>query len=664
MTTEQIGKVKVNLTDCVFEKNKSALKEDLLRTVRDHSVLEYRSIIEERLSYDFIYHLSPVRGNVVRWLPIKESDSVLEINAECGAITSALFELSENITTICDCATDAEILAERFSNCKGFVIYAGALSACLSQIEGCFDWIIVRNAEYLRDLKRLLSPLGRIVFICDNRMGMRNLAGVKADGSDVYFAGVEGKTDSGFTFAGLRKLLAVSGFNKAQMFYPYPDYRFMRNLYSNTRLPRTGELTDNYMNLDSDRLEVFCEKDAFDASCEDGSFQYYSNSYLMIIGDPVETEYARFSNERAPEYEIYTTIENRNGSRIVAKHPLTKEAEWHIRNMSKYYTLLCERYAGSKLRINKCNLMETGNCIAAHFDFVHGVELSRLMDLAISKNDLDGFYCLFDKYVSLTGYNQEYPFADLDIVFSNIIVDGDEWTLIDYEWCKEGKLSVKESAYRAIYCYLLEDKNRGRFNMDLIRSKLVLSKEASDEIEADEILFQERVNGKRLTIKDLRRRLGVRTVNPVDLAVMINDNSGIYRFRVYPGGSSQEFSEETSYFIEDAYKSENIAEAVIAVGVDDTVIRIDPLDSPCLVTVRNAMLGEAEFPVENKKYLVSNGKRAGENTFVFSTSDPNLYFDLRGFIHDEDTFLYVKLEIYPLPEDTASNVEKSIKKLF
>ena len=36
-----IGKVNVNLIDCEFEKNKSYLKEDLLKIVRDTNKLEY-----------------------------------------------------------------------------------------------------------------------------------------------------------------------------------------------------------------------------------------------------------------------------------------------------------------------------------------------------------------------------------------------------------------------------------------------------------------------------------------------------------------------------------------------------------------------------------------------------------------------------------------------
>lgn len=657
------GKATVNFIDCEPEKNKGYLKEDILKIVRDTNKIEYPGIIAEKNRYEYLYHLSDIRGNIVRWLPIAGTDTVFELEAECGAITGALLEMTENVTVYCDCATDAEIIAERFSNCKKFVVYAGS-EGLLDGIKDEFDWVIVRNAKLLRVAERLAGKKGRVIFITDNRMGMRNLAGVKASGADDYFTGVEGKGEAGFTFAGLRKLLSATGFTKAQMFYPYPDYRFMKCLYSNSRPPKTGELVDNYLNFESDRLDIFSEKEAFDAACDDGSFQYYSNSYLVVLGQPVETEYARFSNDRAPEYGIFTTIENTATGKIVRKHPLSEASFEHIRNLGKYYKKLSERYAGSKLGINRCNILEAGNRISADFEYVEGMELSRIFDRLLKNDDLEGFYKLFDKYVTLIGYNDNADISDLDVVFSNILVNGDDWTLIDYEWCKEGSTPVKETAYRALYCYLLEDKNREKINQDLILDRLVLSREAAEEIKNDEVIFQKRVTGRNLSLGELRERLGIKCVNPIPLVGKIKDNSSIYKVMIYPGKGEGEFSEETAYECKDAYVDETVARVTASVAVENSIMRVDPLDAPCLVTIRDAKLGEEDFPVDSKKYVLSNGVRIGKNNFVFTTADPNLYFNVDGFIHNEDTFLYLELEVLPLAADTAETIAKNIKRFF
>ena len=665
MNTTTIGKVTVNLIDCEKSENNDSFKNDLLNIVRNFSTVEYPSIIDSKLSYDYLYHLSEMRGNIVRWLPIKQGDRILELGAECGAITGALLKLTDNVTAIVNCATDAEILAERFSNCKGLSVFEGDFKAVFENISGSFDWIIVKDSNEFKAVKSLLSPSGRIVFITDNRCGMKYFAGVKANGSDEFFSGIEGKTDSGFTYSGLRNLLSVCGYTKAQFFYPYPDWRFVRNIFSDSRLPKVGELTDTLANYDKDRMLLFSEKEAFDASCEDGSFPYYSNAYLLIVGEPLNTEYVRFSNDRAPEFSIYTTIDNIEGTHIVKKYPISEAANGHIRNIADYYKRLKERYSGSNLSINRCNLLDSSDSVSVSFEYVNGTELSKLMDTCLQNDDLEGFYNLFDKYVALTGYNDENSdISDIDIVFSNILVDGDDWTLIDYEWCKEGRIPVKETAFRAIYCYLTEDRNREKFNLDLIREKLALSKEASDDIAADESAFQKRVTGRNYSLRELRDMMGVKAVDPINVNSVSNVSEGIYQIRIYPKSDSSEFSETTAFSIENAYKSQNEAEAVIDIKKEDTVVRVDPLNAPCIVTIREAMLGEYEFPVESKKYLYCNGKRLSERSFVFSTEDPNLYFELNGFLNGEDTFLFLKLEVTLLSRETALAVEKSVKKIF
>ncbi len=664
MTTETFGKVKVIFTDCERNNNITGIKKEILQTVRDMNPLEYPAVIEEKKQFEFLYHLSLARQNAVRWLPITKSESVLEMNAQCGAITGAFVEMSDNVTAFCDCATDAEILAERFSFCKNLVVFSGSADACINEQKVQFDWIFVDSPNLFSKAMKLVKNNGRIVFAVDNRMGMRNMAGVKPYGDSNEFSGMEGKTDAGLTYAGMRKLLGLSGATKAQMYYPYPDYRFMKNLYSNARLPRIGELTDNDNLLYDSRLQLFSEKDAFDASCEDGSFIYYSNSYIAVIGPELNVEYARFSNDRALEYCIYTVINNINGVKNVRKIPFTEISNNHVRNMGENYKRLCEKYAGSGLNINRCNVLEIGSRVSADFEYVEGTELSKLLDVCLQKNDLKSFYYLFDRYVKLTGFNEDYPFANMDIVFSNILVNRDEWTLIDYEWCKEGYIPVRESAYRAIYCYLLEDNNRALFDREIILDRLGLSHEAAEEIEKDEALFQRMVTGHGLPLAELAKQYGHKSVNPIPFAKMMSADDTIYRFQVYRGDSTGSFSEENSYIYKEAYKTKNNAEIVIPITKDESVIRIDPLDSECLVTIREVKLGELDYPFDNKKYLVSNGKRIGKDTFVFSTKDPNLYFDLSGFIHEEETFLFVNLDIVPLANDVAVNISDNIKRLF
>ena len=672
MLKKKIGKVNLNLISESAEEP-SEIKADILRIVRDLNVIEYQGIIEEKASvsgevgYQYLYHLSEIRSNIVSWLPIKTSDTVLECECECGAVTAGLIKKTHHVTAFTEDSYDAEIVCERFSDIDGLNVYGGdceEILKALSEEGKTFDWIIVHDESFLKAASNLLSKKGRIIFITDNRMGLRNLAGVKAAGEDDYFTGIEGKKGTGFTYSGLFKLLESLKFKKAQLYFPYPDSLFMKNLYSNAHMPKAGELVNNDYCFSSDRYRLFSEKEAFDAACNDGSFKYYSNSYLTVIGEPLDIEYARFSNDRAPEYRIFTVISSGKDGKTVKKLPISEAAFNHIYNLKDFYSKLLKKYEGSELKINACSLKDDLTGPEAVFEYVKGVELSRLLDDALKADDFDTFTKLFDKYVSLTGFNETYPFADQDMVFSNILVDGDTWTLIDYEWCLDTKLPVKETAYRAIYCYLLEDESRKKFNVDLVLDKLVLSREAADEIELDEMSFQKKVTGKSLSLSELRERLGFKIVNPIKSKFSDSLDKQIYQFRIYPGGATGEMSEDTAFDIDNPYTSEKNAKATIFVSKDDKILRADPVNAPCLIKFNEAKLSELDFPVDSKKYLASNGKRLSKDTFLFSTNDPNLYFNIDGFIHDEDTFLYLDLDITLLSEDTAKAIEGNLKRFF
>ena len=75
------------------------------------------------------------------------------------------------------------------------------------------------------------------------------------------------------------------------------------------------------------------------------------------------------------------------------------------------------------------------------------------------------FHFYFQQYLERIGYNETFPVADFDLIFANILVKDDTWTLIDYEWTFGKPIETKELAFRAIYCYLLEDEKRNKLQL-------------------------------------------------------------------------------------------------------------------------------------------------------------------------------------------------------
>ena len=77
-------------------------------------------------------------------------------------------------------------------------------------------------------------------------------------------------------------ILNEVGLTDYTFYYPYPDYKLPMQIYSDDYLPKVGELSQNYNNLDQERVEVFREKDGFDFAITHHLFPEVSNSFLVV----------------------------------------------------------------------------------------------------------------------------------------------------------------------------------------------------------------------------------------------------------------------------------------------------------------------------------------------------------------------------------------------
>lgn len=276
--------------------------------IKNHEKTEYAKIIEQRASYPVTYHLAQIRSNVIEWLPMKQTESVLEINAECGALSEVLLKKTDNFTFLTDTKKQKEIVSLRLEkNVKEYAKkkitgYFGNFSdiepklltydvIVLCGVFGYAQQMLAQKEEnayetLIRVLKRHLKAGGRIVSADANRLGLKYIAGCQDDHFGGYFlglhnyAGYEGYRT--FTKKEYETLFKEAGMNELEFYYPYPDYKFPVAIYSDDYLPKEGELNDNLRNLDRDRYMLFEELPAYNTLISEGLFQEFSNSFLII----------------------------------------------------------------------------------------------------------------------------------------------------------------------------------------------------------------------------------------------------------------------------------------------------------------------------------------------------------------------------------------------
>lgn len=681
---DEIGKIKLDYSKYPGEDLycDGDVEDEILNIVRELSPVEYGKVIEERRSWPILYHLSSQRENIVEWIPMDKSSKVLEVGSGCGAVTGALARKAGSVTCVDLSKKRSLINAYRHSECDNVTIHVGNFKDIEPDLPKDFDYIFLIGVfeygqsyiggetpfeSFLKILTPHLAEGGRIVIAIENKYGLKYFAGCREDHLGTWFSGIENYADGGgvrtFSRKGLERMFDSCGVKEAHFYYPYPDYKFMTTLYSDARLPGKGELSDNLRNFDRDRMLLFDEKNAFDGIVEDGLFPVFANSFVAVIGAGFDVKYVKYSNDRAPEYAIKTEItEDFDGKISVRKYPMTGEAADHIREMSAAYEKLTERYQGGKLEINRCELEEDGEQVSIRFEFVKGTPLSELLDRCLEKDDQEGFQRYFREYVERIGYNSQCPVTDYDLIFANILVDGDKWTLIDYEWTFGKQIEARELAFRAIYCYLMEDEKRNKLNLDLILNILQITETEAEEFREQEREFQSFVTGKHMAMAQLRDILGNQVTVPQKWLQKNQDVERVNRVQIFEDRGNG-FSEEESYLVPEAYVDDVTVDIELAVGGDVKTLRIDPAFDSCIVRLERLTFNGENVPL-NKKHVFSNGGLVKPSILIFSTEDPNINIMLDRLPRNEVNSLSARMEVARLPLSVAGEVLNSVKKLL
>lgn len=676
---EEIGKIKLNLKHYPGEDLycDGEIEDELLGIARNYAQVEYPRIIEEKKNWEVLYHFSALRENIVEWLPIDKSMKVLEIGSGCGAITGALAKKAKEVTCIDLSKKRSLINAYRHMDCENVTIHVGNFQDVEPDLDLDYDYICLIGVfeyaqayinsehpyeDFLHIIEKHRKPDGNIAIAIENKLGLKYWAGCKEDHLGTWFSGLEDYPEGGvvrtFTKDGLIKIAKECGFSDISMYYPYPDYKFMTTLYSDDRLPKAGELSSNLRNFDRERLQLFDEKLVFDTLIKENRFPLFSNSYMMIIGKEPEIKYAKYSNDRVNAFQIKTLMTQRGADGVmqkqIEKHPLSKEACEHIEQIYCAYEKLEERFRGGELAVNYCRLIKEPETYA-QFAYVEGKTLEELLDECLERNDIERFHALFDEYLEKISYGEESAVTDFDLIFSNILVAGDgQWHVIDYEWTFSKQVEAREIAFRAVYCYLLENEKRNKLNLDSILAKLGISEMDAEQYRQQEMKFQKYVTGKRMSMAEIREAIGQPVYTLADLPLLTPAQKQIDRVQIYED-MGEGFSEENSFFLEETEAQQKEFELIVKEG--RKALRIDPCSDYCVVWIKDIKWNDESVPLKNKKFM-TNGFRIGEGVYGFATQDPNITLYVSELENRQENKLQVFLQVTRMPEETISHMQK------
>ena len=275
------------------------IEEVLLEIVKTHH--HFDTLLANDNRWPILYHLSPVRQNIINWYPFEQNASCLEIGGGCGAITGALCNALSEVKVVELSKRRSMINYERHKSCENLEIIVGNLNDI--EFGQKFDYITLNGVleyagaftktddpygDFLKQIKTYLKQEGKLIIAIENRYGLKYFAGAKEDHTGIEFGGIEGYpgNDKVRTFGKreIELLLKESGFTSLTFYYPHPDYKMPTEIYSDDFLPSADKPMGKTPNFDMDRFDLFEEEEAFRGIIENGRYPFFANSFLIVCG--------------------------------------------------------------------------------------------------------------------------------------------------------------------------------------------------------------------------------------------------------------------------------------------------------------------------------------------------------------------------------------------
>ena len=276
------------------------IEDLLLDIVKSHN--DFESVLTTDNRWPILYHLSPIRENIINWYPFRKDASCLEIGGGCGAITGALCKELGEVKVVELSKRRSSINYERHKSFDNLEILVGNLNDI--EFDRKFDYITLIGVleyagsftktkepyrDFLKQIKKYLRPDGKLIIAIENRYGLKYFAGAREDHTGKYFDSITGyqNNESVRTFgrAELEQLLTESGFGEYDFYYPHPDYKMPLEIYSEEYLPSKNTPLPKSPNFDYERYELFGEAEAFKGIIENGQFPFFANSFLLVCGE-------------------------------------------------------------------------------------------------------------------------------------------------------------------------------------------------------------------------------------------------------------------------------------------------------------------------------------------------------------------------------------------
>lgn len=451
--------------------------------------ISYEDLPAGQVDFPVIYHFSDLRNNILCWYPFKRTDRVLEIGAGCGAITGMLCEKSGQVVSVDLSKRRASINYERNKERENLTIMVGNLNDM--SFDQPFDYVVVNGVleyamsftkgdtpyeTFLENMGQYLNEAGKILIAIENKLGLKYFAGAPEDHTDLHFFGINrypgNHTVRTFSKTELEELLNRSGFPFQKFYYPYPDYKFPTEIFTDETLYQ-NMYGKEYPIYTDQTVALFSESAGIKNFAKEKILDRFVNSFLVVAGkrewqEEKEIRYVKLNQSRKKEFRLLTQIVEQDGVTQVEKRAMCKEAMPFLQSL--------EKVGAQKLPGSYENLVCRYEDEAVVYPFLTGITLNGKVKRWVEEERFDKvekalrefyetyfqdrrrgvsyqteeFCRVFGKYPGKDYYECIQP-ANVDLICANIFSEEDGNKIIDYEWVFPFPVPVPFIMWRMIH---------------------------------------------------------------------------------------------------------------------------------------------------------------------------------------------------------------------
>lgn len=369
--------------------------------------------------------------------------------------------------------------------------------------------------------------------------------------------------------------------------------------------------------------------------------------------------FSKYSSERSRDFAIRTDIlQNENKVRTVEKHPLYPEGVKHVQAIQRWYELLKKEYEKSGLAVNHCEQIPDG----VRLEYLVGETLQeRILTLAkqkreteilayvekyldrLTKGDLQPFvkteqFVMVFGEVNLPEDVKCLPVTNIDMIFSNILLTGDTWSFIDYEWTFDFPVPLNFVLYRAFFLASHEIPEASCIHFDKMMDKLGIGYREYQEYARMEEHFQQYVRGSKTPVRDIMTEIGYRVIPMKE----VDEQMRRQAFPRVRAAFAKEESGEPGNFIEAEPESLAGEGALVCVAVpedaDHMVLMIDA--GSALIQIKQMLTDKKLQSVEG---LSVNGMELGTGMYLVMADAIQFILPCKGCREIELSFVIQRL---------------------